>query len=81
MLLFLWCQFITILIIPKILFANCISLILTGVIENITEFRPELCHEVAKQGFIQWILKRLRVCITCNWVKLLPLYLEEKYLR
>ncbi|CAG4923548.1 unnamed protein product [Colias eurytheme] len=32
-----------------------------GIIENITEFRPELCVEVAKQGFIQWILKRLKM--------------------
>ncbi|KAG7304519.1 Beta-catenin-like protein 1 [Plutella xylostella] len=31
-----------------------------GIIENITEFRPELCLEVAKQGFLQWILKRLK---------------------
>lgn len=33
-----------------------------GIIENITEFKPELCIEVAKQGFLQWILKRLKVC-------------------
>ncbi|XP_077293536.1 beta-catenin-like protein 1 [Arctopsyche grandis] len=32
-----------------------------GIIENITEFRPELCVEVAKQGFLQWILKRLKL--------------------
>ncbi|XP_038208612.1 beta-catenin-like protein 1 [Zerene cesonia] len=32
-----------------------------GIVENITEFRPELCVEVAKQGFMQWILKRLKM--------------------
>ncbi|GBP31254.1 Beta-catenin-like protein 1 [Eumeta japonica] len=32
-----------------------------GIIENLTEFRPELCVEVAKQGFLQWILKRLKM--------------------
>lgn len=34
---------------------------IAGIIENLTEFRPELCSEVAKQGFLQWILKRLKV--------------------
>lgn len=38
-------------------------ILFTGIIENITEFRPELCVEVAKQGFIQWILKRLKVSV------------------
>ncbi|VVC95439.1 unnamed protein product [Leptidea sinapis] len=32
-----------------------------GIIENITEFKPELCVDVAKQGFLQWILKRLKM--------------------
>ncbi|XP_045489860.1 beta-catenin-like protein 1 isoform X1 [Pieris rapae] len=32
-----------------------------GIVENITEFRPELWVEDAKQGFIQWILKRLKM--------------------
>lgn len=32
-----------------------------GIVENITEFQPELCIEVAKQGFLQWLLKRLKV--------------------
>ncbi|XP_074644363.1 beta-catenin-like protein 1 [Tubulanus polymorphus] len=31
-----------------------------GVIENITEFRPELCPEAAKAGLMQWILKRIK---------------------
>lgn len=39
-----------------------INVNIAGIIENITEFRPEMCIEVAKQGFIQWILKRLKVC-------------------
>ncbi|XP_047523466.1 beta-catenin-like protein 1 [Pieris napi] len=41
-----------------------------GIIENITEFRPELCVEVAKQGFIQWILKRLKMKIPFDANKL-----------
>ncbi|XP_072935897.1 beta-catenin-like protein 1 [Epargyreus clarus] len=41
-----------------------------GIIENITEFRPEMCIEVAKQGFIQWILKRLKVKIPFDANKL-----------
>ncbi|XP_014360320.2 beta-catenin-like protein 1 [Papilio machaon] len=41
-----------------------------GIIENITEFRPELCHEVAKQGFIQWILKRLKLKVPFDGNKL-----------
>ncbi|KAF9799342.1 hypothetical protein SFRURICE_000850 [Spodoptera frugiperda] len=31
-----------------------------GIIENLIEFRTEMCAEVAKQGFLQWILKRLK---------------------
>ncbi|XP_004924669.2 beta-catenin-like protein 1 [Bombyx mandarina] len=41
-----------------------------GIIENITEFRPELCIEVAKQGFLQWILKRLKVKLPFDGNKL-----------
>ncbi|XP_050349796.1 beta-catenin-like protein 1 [Nymphalis io] len=41
-----------------------------GIIENITEFRPEMCVEVAKQGFIQWILKRLKIKIPFDGNKL-----------
>ncbi|XP_059049424.1 beta-catenin-like protein 1 [Achroia grisella] len=41
-----------------------------GIIENITEFRPELCPEVAKQGFLQWILKRLKLKVPFDGNKL-----------
>ncbi|XP_061382807.1 beta-catenin-like protein 1 [Danaus plexippus] len=41
-----------------------------GIIENITEFRPEMCVEVAKQGFIQWILKRLKLKVPFDGNKL-----------
>ncbi|XP_013193032.1 beta-catenin-like protein 1 [Amyelois transitella] len=41
-----------------------------GIIENITEFRPELCLEVAKQGFMQWILKRLKMKVPFDGNKL-----------
>ncbi|XP_028175095.1 beta-catenin-like protein 1 [Ostrinia nubilalis] len=41
-----------------------------GIIENITEFRPEMCIEVAKQGFMQWILKRLKMKVPFDANKL-----------
>ncbi|KAL0850071.1 hypothetical protein ABMA28_011966 [Loxostege sticticalis] len=41
-----------------------------GIIENITEFRPEMCSEVAKQGFMQWILKRLKMKVPFDGNKL-----------
>ncbi|KAL4235209.1 Beta-catenin-like protein 1 [Mactra antiquata] len=31
-----------------------------AVIENMTEFRPEMCPDAAQQGLLQWILKRIR---------------------
>lgn len=41
-----------------------------GIVENITEFKPELCIDVAKQGFLQWILKRLKLKIPFDANKL-----------
>jgi beta-catenin-like protein 1 len=32
-----------------------------GIFENLTELRPEMCTEIAEQGLLQWILKRLKV--------------------
>ncbi|KAL3858660.1 hypothetical protein ACJMK2_008922 [Sinanodonta woodiana] len=31
-----------------------------SVIENMTEFRPEMCTEAAQQGLMQWLLKRIK---------------------
>ncbi|XP_064466463.1 beta-catenin-like protein 1 [Ornithodoros turicata] len=31
-----------------------------AIVENLTEFRPDLCVQAAQQGLMQWILKRLR---------------------
>ncbi|XP_056405724.1 beta-catenin-like protein 1 [Hyla sarda] len=31
-----------------------------AIIENMTEFRPEICSEAAQQGLLQWLLKRLK---------------------
>ncbi|KAM5126774.1 beta-catenin-like protein 1, partial [Mantella aurantiaca] len=31
-----------------------------AIIENLTEFRPEICTEAAQQGLLQWLLKRLK---------------------
>lgn len=32
-----------------------------GIFENLTEFRPEMCIEIAQQGILAWILKRLKI--------------------
>ncbi|KAK7789386.1 hypothetical protein R5R35_007465 [Gryllus longicercus] len=32
-----------------------------AIFENLTEFRPEVCVDAAKQGLLQWLLRRLRV--------------------
>ncbi|XP_065163818.1 beta-catenin-like protein 1 [Atheta coriaria] len=32
-----------------------------AIVENLTELRPEICVDAAKQGLLQWILKRLKV--------------------
>lgn len=32
-----------------------------SIFENLTEFRPECCIELAEQGLLQWILKRLKI--------------------
>uniref|UniRef100_A0A8C5QKH5 Beta-catenin-like protein 1 N-terminal domain-containing protein n=1 Tax=Leptobrachium leishanense TaxID=445787 RepID=A0A8C5QKH5_9ANUR len=31
-----------------------------AIIENMTEFRPEICADAAQQGLLQWLLKRLK---------------------
>merc|ERR1711894_97943 len=31
-----------------------------SIVENMTEFRPEVCVEAAQQGLLQWILRRLK---------------------
>ncbi|KAB1262367.1 Beta-catenin-like protein 1 [Camelus dromedarius] len=32
-----------------------------AIVENMAEFRPEMCTEAAQQGLLQWLLKRLKV--------------------
>ena len=32
-----------------------------SIFENLTEIHPEMCHEVAEQGLLQWLLKRLKM--------------------
>lgn len=34
---------------------------LAAIVENMAEFRPEMCTEAAQQGLLQWLLKRLKV--------------------
>nr|CAG4647787.1 EOG090X03ST [Moina brachiata] len=31
-----------------------------AIVENLTETRPEVCHQAAQQGLLHWILKRLK---------------------
>jgi beta-catenin-like protein 1 len=59
--------------ITKLLVANCLERFdenvqeessavhnVMGIFENLTEFRPEMCIEIAEQGLLSWILKRLK---------------------
>lgn len=34
-----------------------------AIVENMAEFRPEMCTEAAQQGLMQWLLKRLKVSL------------------
>lgn len=36
-------------------------ILISAVFENITELRPEACADMAKQGLLQWLMRRLRV--------------------
>jgi beta-catenin-like protein 1 len=35
----------------------------SAIVENMAEFRPEVCTEAAQQGLLQWLLKRLKVSV------------------
>ncbi|XP_052822052.1 beta-catenin-like protein 1 isoform X1 [Octopus bimaculoides] len=41
-----------------------------GIMENLTEFRPEICPDSSQQGLMQWILKRLKAKIPFDANKL-----------
>lgn len=60
--------------ITKLLVSNCLERFdesvkeesdavhnIMGIFENLTEFRPEMCIEIAEQGLLAWIMKRLKV--------------------
>ena len=32
-----------------------------AIIENMTEFKPEVCSLAGEQGLIEWLLKRIKV--------------------
>ncbi|GFR75921.1 beta-catenin-like protein 1 [Elysia marginata] len=32
-----------------------------AIIENLSEFNPDVCSDIAQQGLMQWLLKRLRI--------------------
>ncbi|KAM4623259.1 beta-catenin-like protein 1 isoform 2-T2 [Discoglossus pictus] len=41
-----------------------------AIIENMTEFRPEICSDAAQQGLLQWLLKRLKAKVPFDANKL-----------
>ncbi|XP_038659003.1 beta-catenin-like protein 1 [Scyliorhinus canicula] len=41
-----------------------------AIIENLAEFRPEMCTEAAQQGLLQWMLKRIKAKIPFDANKL-----------
>ncbi|XP_053573940.1 beta-catenin-like protein 1 isoform X2 [Bombina bombina] len=41
-----------------------------AIIENLTEFRPEICSDAAQQGLLQWLLKRLKAKVPFDANKL-----------
>ncbi|CRK91872.1 CLUMA_CG005493, isoform A [Clunio marinus] len=60
--------------ITKLLVSNCLERLdesvkeesdavhnIFSIFENLTEFRPESCVEIAEQSLMQWILKRLKI--------------------
>lgn len=42
--------------------SHCVCLP-SAIVENMAEFRPEMCTEAAQQGLLQWLLKRLKVSV------------------
>lgn len=42
----------------------------SGIIENMAEFRPEMCPDAAQQGLMQWLLKKLKPKVTFDANKL-----------
>jgi beta-catenin-like protein 1 len=43
---------------------------LVAIFENLAEFRPDICGDAAKQGLLQWLLRRLRVKLPFDGNKL-----------
>jgi beta-catenin-like protein 1 len=43
---------------------------LIAIFENLAEFRPDICGDAAKQGLLQWLLRRLRVKLPFDGNKL-----------
>ena len=31
-----------------------------GIVENVTEYRPECSHDIASQGLLKWLLQRIK---------------------
>ena len=63
------------------------TLYTTAIIENITEFRPEVCGEVAQQGTLVWLMKRLKVgllasyvCLLCQYIYIYILHIDVSHI-
>ena len=39
-----------------------------GIIENLTDLKPEICATAGEQGLVAWLMKRLRVRVSCIFV-------------
>lgn len=46
----------------------------SAIVENMAEFRPEMCTEAAQQGLLQWLLKRLKVGLVLGGLQLSLLF-------
>ena len=48
-----------------------------GIIENLTELKPDICVSAGEQGLVAWLLKRLRVCYKITGLPFFHVYLID----
>ena len=48
-----------------------------GIIENLTELKPDICVSAGEQGLVAWLLKRLRVCYEITGLPFFHVYLID----
>ena len=49
---------------------SSVDLLISGIIENMTELKPEVCLEAVNQGVLPWLFKRIKVCLNYVHIKL-----------